>query len=211
MLKAQATLKVQAMRKAPSRLRPVLYLLTAALLIQGRTTFAQEQAAAEKPMSSFDPSLLAGFSATPAVTPGQAIAPPGWARGISAERVAGIRLIAEALSWQAVPYRLGGESREGVDCSGFVRTVLSLTLPSGGPFPRTSEGFAQLGAKQTLIEPGDILVFSEAGKVFHVGIALSENSFIHAASDGPRTGVIISSLHESYWAQRLSGIRRIDY
>ena len=62
-----------------------------------------------------------------------------------------------------------------------------------------------------LIEPGDILVFAEAGKIFHVGIALSENSFIHAASDGPRKGVIISGLHESYWSQRLSGIRKIEY
>ncbi len=195
------------MLKARFRARASFFLLAWAILAQGRSPLAQARSSVEKPPALYDTRLLNGF----AVEPGEGIAPPVWVKSLEPERVAGIMLIAEALSWQAVPYRLGGESREGVDCSGFVRAVLNLTLPSKGPFPRTSEGFALLGTRQSLIEPGDILVFAEAGKIFHVGIALSENSFIHAASDGPRKGAIISGLHESYWSQRLSGIRKIEY
>ena len=59
------------------------------------------------------------------------------------------------------------------------------------------------------IRPGDILLFGAGARIAHVGIALSADSFIHAASEGPRTGVIISSLDESSWREDLVTARRI--
>jgi probable lipoprotein NlpC len=59
------------------------------------------------------------------------------------------------------------------------------------------------------------LVFFSAGKnVTHAGIFLGNNSagvgtFIHSASDGPKTGVIISTLNESYWKRTYTGSGRI--
>ncbi|MFZ3110806.1 MAG: hypothetical protein WA234_09000 [Rectinemataceae bacterium] len=46
--------------------------------------------------------------------------------------------------------------------------------------------------------------------MYHVGLALSADTFIHASSEGSRTGVIISSIHEGSWAKRLAGARRIQ-
>lgn len=119
-----------------------------------------------------------------------------------------IRLVAEALSWLGTPYSFGGEGREGVDCSGFVRAVLAKEFPLA-ELPRRSEEFVSFGLpEQGAARPGDILLFASDGAVKHVGIALSELYFIHSASDGPRTGVIISSLEEAYWKRSFAGARR---
>lgn len=141
--------------------------------------------------------------------PGAAAGPldPYWRR---AEKPGApeIRLVAEALSWLGTPYAFGGEGRGGVDCSGFVRAVLAKEYPEAG-LPRKSEEFLAYGQpEQGAPRPGDILLFSSGGAVKHVGIALSELYFIHAASDGPRTGVIISSLEEAYWKRSFAGARR---
>lgn len=122
---------------------------------------------------------------------------------------AGLSLIATALSWLGTPYRLGGFSRSGVDCSGFLYNVLAAVVPELGPFPRQSDEFASWGAKAESIEPGDILLFAYDKTIYHVGIALSEFTFIHSASQGERTGVIISSLWDGHWRSRLYGVRRL--
>lgn len=121
-----------------------------------------------------------------------------------------MRVVAEALDWKGSPYRFGGHSRSGVDCSGFVNAVLAAA-GVGGPLPRKSSGFAAFGDPvDGAIEPGDILLFGTARGINHVGIALSEDSFIHAMSEGLRTGVVISSLEEGSWQSRFLGARRIQ-
>jgi probable lipoprotein NlpC len=195
------------MLKARTKTAAALFLFIATLLIPGGSPLAQGQGAGQ--VKGFTGEQLHYLTFNQGERAGST--PPPWVKSLEPEHMGGILLIAEALSWQSVPYRLGGESRDGVDCSGFVRAVLGAALPSRAPFPRTSEGFAGFGREVSLIEPGDILIFTEEGRAFHVGIALSAASFIHAASDGPRRGVIISNLDEAYWAGRLGGIRRIEY
>lgn len=121
-----------------------------------------------------------------------------------------IELVAEALDWLGTPYRYGGRSSGGVDCSGFVRAVLEA-IGLEGELPASSEGFASYGEKvEGEIEPGDILLFAHEKRIDHVGIALSSDSFIHSASSGPRTGVIVSSLSEHYWRSSFVGARRLE-
>lgn len=120
-----------------------------------------------------------------------------------------VRLIAYALSWLGSPYRLGGFSTSGVDCSGFVNRVVSASFPQLTAVPRQSETFAAFGTKVEDILPGDILLFSREGDIYHVGLALSGSTFIHSASEGDKTGVIISSIWEGNWRSRLCGVRRI--
>jgi cell wall-associated NlpC family hydrolase len=120
-----------------------------------------------------------------------------------------VLLIAEALDWLGTPYMVGGFSRSGVDCSGFLYKILRTAMPELAPFPRKSEDYARFGAETAAIEPGDILLFAEDEAIYHVGLALSATTFIHAASEGARTGVIISSLDEGNWRARLYGARRI--
>ncbi len=120
-----------------------------------------------------------------------------------------ISLIANALSWLGTPYAYGGRSRSGTDCSGFLGSILASSLTGSGPFPRSTDGYAFFGVRTDLITPGDILLFALEGDIYHVGLALSADTFIHAASEGSRTGVIISSLHEGSWSKRLAGVRSI--
>lgn len=118
-------------------------------------------------------------------------------------------VVAEALSWLGVPYRFGGESKAGVDCSGFVSEVLKASGICAEP-PRKSADYARFGTVvEGKVAPGDILVFGHGGKTDHVGIALSEDAFVHAASEGPRRGVVISSLSEPAWSGKLLAARRI--
>lgn len=122
-----------------------------------------------------------------------------------------LALIAEALRWKGVPYAFGGSSMKGTDCSGFVGAVLEKVLYKNLIFPRSSGGYAAVGTAIAVddIAPADILLFSRQGAIYHVGIALSRTTFIHSASEGKRTGVIISSLYDGTWIQRLAGVRRI--
>ncbi|MBN1518741.1 MAG: C40 family peptidase [Spirochaetales bacterium] len=115
-------------------------------------------------------------------------------------------LISAAAGYLGTPYRYGGETSAGMDCSGFVMTSFK---DIGIMAPRVSSAYAAFGSTvKDELRPGDILLFGDAGGIFHVGIYLGDRMFIHAASDGPRTGVIMSSLDESYWKRHYKGARR---
>ncbi|ULQ58945.1 C40 family peptidase [Brucepastera parasyntrophica] len=115
--------------------------------------------------------------------------------------------IQSAQSFLGIPYIRGGSTRNGFDCSGFIyRAALD------GPeiaLPRTVIALSDVSLRiaDTEMMPGDLLFFNTTGSISHVGIYLGNNEFIHSASEGRRTGVIISSLSESYWqrAYRYAG------
>ena len=110
-----------------------------------------------------------------------------------------IAFINNALNYLGTPYRYGGRSSKGMDCSGFVyrngADVLKLQMP------RRSDTIAEYSKRITdeEIQPGDLLFFNTAGSISHVGIYIGAGKFIHSASDGPHTGVIISTIQEPYW------------
>jgi probable lipoprotein NlpC len=119
------------------------------------------------------------------------------------------RLLATAREYLGTPYISGGADATGMDCSGLVwRSALD---GPGLQIPRTAATIA--GAAERIddgaIEPGDLLFFNTTGRLSHVGIYLGGGTFIHAASDGPRTGVIISSLSEPYWKKTYAFAGRI--
>jgi len=102
-------------------------------------------------------------------------------------------------AWRGVPYRLGGTSRSGVDCSGLVQ--LTYRDLFGIQLPRTTGELAQTGAK---IKPrerrsGDLVFFRINRRLDHVGIYLENNRFMHASAS---SGVMISSLDDAYWKKR---------
>ena len=119
------------------------------------------------------------------------------------------RLIEYSKTFVGTPYQYGGASKNGMDCSGFVFTVVNDSL--GIKLPRSASA---LYAKVRIIpdnekEAGDLLFFKTVeDKISHVGIYLGKDQFIHAASDGPNTGVIVSSLKESYWKRTYTGAGR---
>lgn len=98
------------------------------------------------------------------------------------------------------PYRYGGATPKGFDCSGLVHYAFTH---SGYRMPRTTTAqFESTFAVDTKrLQAGDLLFFKIEGKVSHVGIYVGNNRFIHAPSSGKR--VDYASLSNPYWATRL--------
>ncbi|MBD9658584.1 MULTISPECIES: NlpC/P60 family protein [Pantoea] len=110
--------------------------------------------------------------------------------------------------WRGTPYRYGGLSRGGVDCSGFV--YLTFRDKFDMQLPRSTIDQTDIG---TRIDKGDLLpgdlVFFKTGSGengLHVGIYDTDNTFIHASTS---QGVIRSSLDNVYWRKVFWQARRI--
>ncbi|MDR2494860.1 MAG: C40 family peptidase [Spirochaetaceae bacterium] len=118
-------------------------------------------------------------------------------------------IIETAKQYQGVSYRYGSESPKAFDCSGFVRYVYRTA--AGIDIPRSSRSIWDQGRliEMTKAQPGDIVVFAgrRGRAVDHVAILLDDRSIIHAVSQGPKTGVIISPLTDRYFGPRILGAR----
>ncbi len=107
--------------------------------------------------------------------------------------------------WQGTPYRLGGNSKSGIDCSSFVQQVYQAGF--GVIIPRTTKEQAKLGQvinKQLVV--GDLVFFKTQPKVHHVGIYLGNEKFVHASTS---QGVSISKLNNIYWSKHYWQTRRL--
>lgn len=107
------------------------------------------------------------------------------------------------------PYKSGGTTSRGFDCSGFTTYVFDKM---GIDLPRTSASQAKTGkkvAKADLI-PGDLVFFDTAGgnnsSVSHVGIYIGDGKFAHASSS---RGVVTDKLNSSYYENRYVTARRV--
>jgi probable lipoprotein NlpC len=115
-------------------------------------------------------------------------------------------VLRSAEEWLGVPYRYGGNTRAGVDCSGFVCNVFSAIERR---LPRTSSQQSSVGEEVSLYDalPGDLVFFNTSGGgVSHVGILINGGEFVHASTS---KGVIVSSLGEGYYRERLVSVRRV--
>lgn len=104
-----------------------------------------------------------------------------------------------AYSWLNTPYRYGGNSRNGIDCSRFVMRVFNEVL--GLNTVGTSRQIYEQGNKidKSQLKEGDLVFFKTRGNtISHVGIYLQNNKFVHSSSS---KGVVISSLNEPYWSR----------
>lgn len=111
------------------------------------------------------------------------------------------KLYLEAAKWIGVPYRGGGDSKRGTDCSGMVyqiyRKVYHTQLPRNTVALKNQSNKV---AKRHLKE-GDLVFFSSnrsRKKVAHVGIYLKNGKFIHSSTS---RGVIVSRLGEDYYTR----------
>ena len=102
-------------------------------------------------------------------------------------------------AWEGVPYRLGGLSKEGVDCSGFV--YLTYLNRFKTRLPRNAYRQSQAGKYvfQRDLSAGDLVFFRMGYATGHVGIYLENGLFAHASKSG---GVTISHLQNAYWSKR---------
>lgn len=104
------------------------------------------------------------------------------------------------------PYRFGGQSPGGFDCSGL---VFYAARGAGIPVPRTAQDQLRSGrpVARAELRSGDLVFMRLTGKELHVGIALDADRFIHAPSTGGR--VRIDSLEASPYARGFLAARRL--
>jgi probable lipoprotein NlpC len=120
------------------------------------------------------------------------------------------RVINAAAKYENTPYRYGGITSKGLDCSGLI--FISFKDALGVNLPRSASGLYSWVEKIPFDEaqPGDLLFFKtdNSGSITHVAIYLGGRRFIHAASIGPKTGVIYSTLDEGSWSRTFAGAGR---
>lgn len=108
-----------------------------------------------------------------------------------------------------IPYRPGGTTKKGMDCSGFVRTVydnlFGIELPPSSVAQFRFSGLEKIDTSE--MQSGDLIFFANGKKkrINHVGVYISDRQFIHASST---QGITVSSLDERYWSKRFVGSKR---
>lgn len=112
-----------------------------------------------------------------------------------------------ALSMKGVPYRYGGHTPDGFDCSGLVHYSYSRV---GLQLPRSTDGLHKssraVSARQ--LRAGDLLFFNQEGKrSSHVGIYVGNDEFVHAPSTGKN--VSVGRLSDPYWRRHFADARRV--
>ncbi len=121
-----------------------------------------------------------------------------------------------AFAYLGTPYVYGGRDSAGMDCSGLVCAVFNEAADLS--LPRTVSALFSSGAESgSPPRVGDLVFFdtdaegdSPAPSIpSHVGIFIGASKFVHAASEGSATGVIVSSLNENYYAARYLGSRGV--
>lgn len=117
-------------------------------------------------------------------------------------------ILLEVIKYLDTPYKYGGNSESGIDCSGFTKQIFANALKI--ELPRSAREQFDVGERvDGDLDFGDLVFFNtrRRSNPGHVGIYIGDNQFIHAS----RTlGVTISSLDEAYYKKRYVGARRID-
>lgn len=115
------------------------------------------------------------------------------------------KLVSESEEWLGTPYAWGGNTKRGVDCSGFVKQVYE---EMGYMLPRTAaqqyEYTDRIKDEERKI--GDLVFFKEHGKISHVGIYIGNDTVIHSAS---KRGVVKQNITNTYLEKLYAGAGRV--
>jgi len=117
-------------------------------------------------------------------------------------------LIETVTDWLGTPYRSGAASKKGTDCSGFVTSVYKQVYNIDLSRSSRSMFYDVKRIDKTKVKEGDLVFFRRGPgqPIYHVGIYLKDNQFIHSASNG---GVRISSLKEKYYQHNYYAAGRV--
>jgi cell wall-associated NlpC family hydrolase len=155
-----------------------------------------------------------GTESGPASSPrpsGRSRSPGGsaWPAGSMAASAAARRVVPDAEQYIGVPYVYGGSSPRGFDCSGLIQYVYAR---EGVDLPRTSRQMAGSGVavSPSAMTIGDLMLFTQGGRISHVAIYAGSGRFIHSSSSGG--GVRYDNLNTErgqWFADHLVAVRRV--
>lgn len=120
-------------------------------------------------------------------------------------------LLAEAESYLGTPYRYGGTTRSGIDCSAFVLSVFGATMGMNLPRVAASQALEGDRIERNEMKKGDLVFFSRGGRISHVGIVhnIDENGEVHFIHASTSKGVMISPLSDKYWGPKFRFAKRV--
>lgn len=113
-------------------------------------------------------------------------------------------VVKRATGLTGIPYRFGGTTTKGFDCSGFVQYVYKK---SGKSVARDTLGQYAQSKKVSQPKPGDLVFFQNTYRkgISHVGIYVGNNKFVHAGGKSSQ----ITSLNNSYWKSKFHSFKRL--
>jgi murein DD-endopeptidase / murein LD-carboxypeptidase len=121
----------------------------------------------------------------------------GQIMGVALNATSNLKLYQFVYDWIGTPYRLGGDTKKGIDCSGFAYQLYSKVFNTViGNNSRNIFSMVNPVNKEELTE-GDLVFFKIGSRsITHMGVYIGNNKFAHASSS---RGVMISDLDEPYW------------
>ncbi|MES2446173.1 MAG: NlpC/P60 family protein [Bacteroidota bacterium] len=118
--------------------------------------------------------------------------------GVAVDATSNLKLYKFIYEWIGTPYRFGGNTKNGIDCSAFAKTIYQKVFNT--TILRNSRDIFSMVdplAKDELKE-GDLVFFKiKSRSISHVGVYLGDNRFAHSSSGG----VKISNLNEPYYSR----------
>ncbi len=122
---------------------------------------------------------------------------------VPVEALNNLKLFAFIDEWYGTPYRFGGNTKDGIDCSAFSGNLMTNVFGVGLPRMAKDQYNACAHVKKEMLEEGDLVFFHTTRKgISHVGVYLGNNKFVHASLN---YGVTISSLTDPYYERTFRG------
>ncbi|EKT63940.1 bifunctional murein DD-endopeptidase/murein LD-carboxypeptidase [Providencia burhodogranariea] len=116
------------------------------------------------------------------------------------------KIMNQYANWKGVSYRLGGTTKNGIDCSSFVQRTFIEQFGVALPRTTSEQESSGQGVKRNSLKPGDLVLFKTGRRMKHVGIYIGDDKFVHASTS---SGVIVSELTNDYWNKRYYAGRRV--
>lgn len=120
--------------------------------------------------------------------------------GVNEKDISNLKLYYFIDEWMGVPYKYGGNDKNGIDCSGFTGLLYREVYNKNISGPTSTLIDLTNIINENELKEGDMVFFhiEKKGKVSHVGVYLQNNKFVHATT---KKGVMINDLNENYYKQ----------
>lgn len=122
---------------------------------------------------------------------------------VPVEALNNLKLFSFIDEWYGTPYRFGGSTKDGIDCSAFSSNLMTNVFGVGLPRMAKDQYSVCAHVKRDDLQEGDLVFFHTTRKgISHVGVYLGNNKFVHASLN---YGVTISSLEDPYYSRTFRG------